>query len=105
MEICEEEAPETALEEKIEDDDFYEELVIADVSDEDATTAADSRPPSPAQSILDMDSPPTSPQWLLTSADIGGPPESTHPCLEDLENDEDILPEEMFDLGESITQD
>ncbi|KAF8606064.1 hypothetical protein BDV93DRAFT_605057 [Ceratobasidium sp. AG-I] len=90
-----EDLPETTVEEPIEEDYFGEDPIVGYGSDEDYRMADNSSLSSPAPSILDMDSPPTSPSWnpidLKLSADAS-------PLLNLDDDMEDMFVDEMLDL-------
>ena len=84
------------MEEPIEEDCFGEEPIAGYGPDEDCCMVGNSNLPSPAPSILDMDSPPTSPNWnpldIKLSADAS-------PLLNlDDDTDDDSLVDEILDL-------
>lgn len=97
-----EDLAEAVVEETIEEDYFSEESIINDDSDEDCTMAGNGCLLSPAHSILDMDSPPTSPNWNPVDVKLS----ADAPPLLDLDDpsDEDMLVGEILDLEDNDTR-
>lgn len=91
-----EDLPETTVEETIEEDYFGEEPIIDYRSDDDFGMAGYSNLPSPVPSILDMDSPPTSPSWISIDVKLSA---DASPLL-NLDDDtyDDMLIDDISDL-------